>query len=135
MGMFSHHAGGRGSRVSRPEGGATGERFRTAEEAWFWTCGALAARRDGARSSGSGPKRPCDPDDILLCVERLMTSRRIDRAQAMTMSVWGQRQVAPSSWQGSTLDRRLWSDAMSSLENALSGKGILEETPKQEFRP
>ena len=75
--------------------------FRNAEEAWFWTMGVLIARREGAVRSRPGIPRPCEPNDILRCLDVLYRSRRIDLIHARVLRIWGERQmVPPSSWQG-----------------------------------
>jgi hypothetical protein len=58
--------------------------FTTAEEAWFWTMQALIARREGARIvAGAGlTARPCEPDDVVKCLDRLYRQRRIDLQHA-----------------------------------------------------
>ena len=73
------------------------ESFGSAEEAWFWTMAALVARRDGARIvSGAGlVQRPCEPDDVVRCLDRLYRQRRIDLQHARILRIWGERQSAP----------------------------------------
>lgn len=63
---------------------ARAEPFTSAEEAWFWTMAALTARRDGARvAAGKGlAQRPCEPDDVIKCLDRLYRQRRIDLTHA-----------------------------------------------------
>ena len=74
------------------------EPFATAEEAWFWTMAALIARHDGARiSAGRGAViRPCEPDDIVKCLDRLYRQRRIDLQHARILRIWGERGTAPN---------------------------------------
>ena len=74
-----------------------GEPFRSAEEAWFWTFAALMARRDGARSTANMGKiaRPCDPDDVLKCLDQLYRRRRIELVHARILRIWGERQMQP----------------------------------------
>ena len=56
------------------------EPFRSAEEAWFWTMAALMARREGARYTANRGRlaRPCEPDDVVKCLDALYRRRRID---------------------------------------------------------
>lgn len=102
--------------------------FRSAEEAWFWTMAALAARRDGARytaNAGAVP-RPCDPDDVVTCLDRLYRQRRIDLVHARVLRVWGERRTAPSpSHAGERADWQLWREALERLEWPLRVKGIV----------
>lgn len=104
------------------------EPFASAEEAWFWTMAALIARRDGARIvSGRGlVTRPCEPDDVVKCLDRLYRQRRIDLAHARILRIWGERGTAPDPRalreQG---DWRLWREAMARLEWPLRVKGIV----------
>jgi hypothetical protein len=104
------------------------EAFTSAEEAWFWAYGAWRARHQGAAATGRGAHRACDPDDILLLVERLLRSRRIDASHATVLGRWGERQVAPSRYWGRPEDIRLWQDAMAALGASLGQKGLLART-------
>jgi len=105
---------------------APAEPFRNAEQAWFWTVRALAARRDGARSSGSRIERPCDPDDVLKCLDQLYRHRRIELLHARILRIWGERQVAPDpTCPRDRSDCRLWREAMDRLEWKLRMKGIV----------
>jgi hypothetical protein len=104
------------------------EPFRSAEEAWFWTMAALIARRDGARiTAGKGDKvRPCEPDDVIKCLDRLYRHRRIDLIHARIMRIWGERGTAPDPRHLSErADAAQWREAMSRLEWPLRVKGIV----------
>lgn len=107
---------------------AAAEPFRSAEEAWIWTMSALIARRDGARiSAGKGDKvRPCEPDDVIKCLDRLYRHRRIDLIHARVMRVWGERGQAPDPRHLSErADAAQWREAMNRLEWPLRVKGIV----------
>ncbi len=102
--------------------------FVSAEEAWFWTMAALIARRDGARlRAGLGRvARPCEPDDVVKCLDTLYRRRRIDLVHARILRLWGERQCAPNP--GFALERcdwRLWREALDRLEWPLRVKGIV----------
>ena len=102
--------------------------FRSAEEAWFWTMAALIARRDGARIvAGRGlVSRPCEPDDVVKCLDRLYRQRRIDLAHARILRIWGERGTAPDP--GALRERgdhRLWREALERMEWPLRLKGIV----------
>ena len=104
------------------------EPFRSAEEAWFWTMAALRARREGARYTGNPRKvnRPCEPDDVVKCLDTLYRGRRIDLTHARILRVWGERQEAPNP--AHVMERaewRLWREAMDRLEWPLRVKGIV----------
>lgn len=102
--------------------------FSSAEEAWTWTAAALAARRDGARySAGKGRvSRPCDPDDVVKCLDGLYRQRRIDLAHARVLRIWGERQITPSSGiAAERSDHKLWKEALERLEWPLRVKGIV----------
>ncbi|MFC0385251.1 hypothetical protein [Muricoccus vinaceus] len=102
--------------------------FRSADEAWFWTMSALVARRDGARIvSGRGlVSRPCEPDDVVKCLDRLYRQRRIDLAHARIMRIWGERGTAPDPTSPRERgDHRLWREAMDRMEWPLRLKGIV----------
>ena len=105
------------------------EPFRSADDAWFWTMAALAARRDGAKySAGLGKvARPCEPDDVVKCLDRLYRRRRIDLAHARVLRIWGERGVAPNpAHPAERADVRLWREAMDRMEWLLRIKGIVE---------
>ena len=102
--------------------------FRNAEEAWFWTMAALIARRDGARIvAGRGlVSRPCEPDDVVKCLDRLYRQRRIDLQHARILRIWGERGTSPDP--GALRERgdhRLWREALERMEWPLRLKGIV----------
>ena len=108
--------------------------FRCAEEAWFWTMTALTARREGARFTANPPftadqgatVRPCEPDDVVKCLDTLYRRRRIDLVHARILRIWGERQMAPSPANPrERCDWRLWREAMDRLEWPLRVKGIV----------
>jgi hypothetical protein len=125
------------SAVSRPIPDASrdsnrfGQRcqpFERAEEAWLWTMAALTARREGARYTANRGlvSRPCDPDDVVKCLDGLYRQRRIDLAHARVLRIWGERQIAPSaSVAVERHDHKLWSEALDRLEWPLRIKGIV----------
>ena len=102
--------------------------FRSPEEAWFWTMAALRARHDGARTAVNpgASRRPCDPDDILRCLDALYRRRRIDLVHARVLRVWGERQIAPNpAYRAEQCDHRLWREALERLAWPLRVKGII----------
>ena len=102
--------------------------FRTAEEAWLWTMAALTARRDGAGAAWrpDGPTRPCDPDDVVRCLDILYRNRSIELLHARILRIWGERQRAPrSDRQQQQSDWRLWYQALGQLEWVLRARGIV----------
>jgi hypothetical protein len=102
------------------------EPFRSAEQAWFWTMAALVARRDGSHSSGARTPRPCDPDDVVKCLDRLYRRRRIDLMHARILRNWGERGLAPNpAFPLERCDWRLWREALDRLQWPLRVKGIV----------
>lgn len=102
--------------------------FVNAEEAWFWTMAALVARWDGARVvAGRGlVTRPCEPDDVVRCLDRLYRQRRVDVAHARILRIWGERGTAPDPRAPREAgDHRLWTEALDRLEWPLRVKGIV----------
>ncbi|HVY16151.1 MAG TPA: hypothetical protein VHB27_13080 [Rhodopila sp.] len=102
--------------------------FASGEEAWLWTMAALIARREGARYSANKGlvSRPCDPDDVVKCLDQLYRQRRIDLGHARVLRAWGERQVAPSpSIHVERRDHQLWTEALQRLEWPLRMKGIV----------
>ena len=102
--------------------------FRDAEEAWLWTMAALIARREGARYTANKGivSRPCDPDDVVKCLDGLFRQSRIDLAHARVLRIWGERQMAPSTAVAAERqDQRLWTEALEKLAWPLRVKGIV----------
>lgn len=119
-------------RLARPvasgEVAGRAEPFRSGEEAWFWTMACLAARRDGARfASGLGRRvRPCDPDDVVRCLDELYRRRRITLAHARVLRAWGERQAAPDArYPAERNEASLWAEALGRLEFPLRLRGIV----------
>jgi len=102
------------------------EPFVDVEQAWFWTIGALRARQDIASSRPRTTPRPCDPDDIVRCLDRLYRQRRIGLEHARILRIWGERQSVPHAGRpGLRDDAVLWREAMRHLEFPLRMKGIV----------
>jgi hypothetical protein len=102
--------------------------FRSAEEAWLWTMAALTARREGARFTANKGRmsRPCEPDDVVKCLDTLYRQRRIDLSHARILRIWGDRQTAPNpAYATERTDCRLWREALDRLEWPLRIKGIV----------
>ena len=115
------------TRARRPVAVPRSEPFRDAEQAWFWTMGALAARRDGGGRGSAGIVRPCDPDDVVKCLDGLYRQRRIDLLHARILRIWGERQTVPNpAYAGERADAKLWCEAMGRLEWPLRVKGIVK---------
>lgn len=111
-----------------PHSVAAAQPFRSAEEAWLWTMAGLVARRDGARFvAGLGAVlRPCEPDDVVKCLDRLWRQRRVDLVHARILRIWGERGAAPDARVAAERsDLRLWNEALSRLEWPLRAKGIV----------
>ena len=99
--------------------------FRNAEEAWFWTMAALAARRDVRGATIAVPARPCKPEDVLKCLDQLYRRRRIDLLHGRILKFWGERGIAPDPARAAErCDWRVWSEALGRLEWPLRVKGI-----------
>jgi hypothetical protein len=102
--------------------------FRDAEEAWLWTMAALMARREGARFRANQGLivRPCEPDDVVKCLDGLYRRRRIDLVHARILRIWGERQASPNpALPVERCDWRLWREALERLEWPLRAKGIV----------
>lgn len=109
---------------------AAAKPFASAEEAWFWTMAALRARREGARFRAAigNAIRPCEPDDVVRCLDRLWRQRRVETAHLRVLGWYGERQAPPDPRHPN--DRgpaRLWDEAMMRLDAALRAKGIVGE--------
>ena len=117
-----------GAIAPRPVVTRSTQHFKSAEEAWFWTMAALTARREGARyTAGLGRiERPCEPDDVIKCLDQLYRRRRIDLVHARILRIWGERGTAPNpAHTGERCDWKIWREAMDRLEWPLRVKGIV----------
>ncbi len=88
----------------------------------------LTARRDGARYTANKGKvgRPCDPDDIVKCLDTLYRQRRIDLLHARILRIWGERGMAPDPRHATErADWKIWKEALDRLEWPLRVKGIV----------
>jgi hypothetical protein len=102
--------------------------FNNAEHAWLWTMSALIARREGARYTANkgAIARPCDPDDVVKCLDALYRQGRISLVHARILRIWGERQMPPSAAvQAERQDCRIWAEALERLAWPLRGKGIV----------
>ncbi|MGH7002900.1 MAG: hypothetical protein ACREIP_03020, partial [Alphaproteobacteria bacterium] len=86
---FSYNA--RAERMTTP--------FSTPAEAWFWGMQCFAARAEGARfrADQSTLARPCEPDDLLVALERLVRAKRLRAAHVRTLFAFGRRLAAPDA--------------------------------------
>lgn len=111
----------------KPASGRPVEPFRSAEQAWLWTMAALVARHEGAsRPAGSFTPRPCEPDDVIRCLDLLYQRRRIDLAHARVLRAWGERGVAPDMrYPAERAEARLWNEALERLEWPLRVRGVV----------
>ena len=86
------------------------------------------ARRDGARYTANRGLvgRPCEPDDVVRCLDALYRRRRIDLVHARILRIWGERQVPPNpEYTTERCDYRLWREALERLEWPLRVKEIV----------
>ncbi len=110
----------------KPPRATPAEPFRNAEQAWFWTMSALLARHAGATRPGGGVPRPCEPDDVILCLDGLYRRKRIDLGHARVLRQWGERGVAPDPrMPAERLEARLWAEAIELLDWSLRLRGIV----------
>ena len=121
-------AAGTASKPRREVLGRSSEPFGSAEEAWFWTMAALVARREGARYTANQGRisRPCEPDDVVKCLDSLYRRRRVDLGHARVLRIWGERRVSPNpAIAHERCDWRLWREAIDRLDWLLRMKGIV----------
>lgn len=99
--------------------------FASAERAWLWAASCLAARRAG-KAVPHDPQRPCTPEAVLLCLDRLYRAGRIDLVHARVLRAWGDRGRAPNPRVGGDRnDWRQWRHALGELEQELRTLGIV----------
>ena len=112
--------------LERRPAGIAPEPFRSAEQAWFWTVAALEARHAGATRPGGSVPRPCDPDDVMRCLDLLYWRKRIDLSHARVLRAWGERGVAPDMRHpAERREARLWTEALDRLDWPLRVRGIV----------
>ncbi len=101
--------------------------FGSSAEAWFWTVSALRARRSGERATSYGARlsRPCEPDDVVRCVQDLMGAQILGRAHAEVLQDVGTTQIAPDPSRGHAAKLRLWREALDRMDAPLRRKGIV----------
>jgi hypothetical protein len=102
--------------------------FATPAEAWFWGMQCFAARADGARfRAGQGElARPCEPDDLLVSVERLARAGRLRAAHIRTLFTFGRRRAPPDPRRREEARAAaLWEEALDRLTTPWRAKGIV----------
>lgn len=112
----------------KPTSERTTTPFDTAEEAWFWFMLAQEARNAGARvTAGAGLiARPCEPSDILKCLDRLHRNRRLLMDHLLVLRHYGRRQLSPDPRRVKEVRAfALWKEALERLEPAFVRKGIV----------
>jgi hypothetical protein len=112
--------------------------FENAEEAWFWFMLAQQAKNDGARVGGGRALavRPCEPADILKCLDRLYRNRMLSMDHMLVLRHYGKRQIAPDLRRIKEVQAyKLWSEAMDRLEPVLKRKGIICSEQSMASRP
>jgi hypothetical protein len=102
--------------------------FATAQEAWFWGMQCFAAQAAGARfrADQSLLARPCEPNDLLVSVERLARRGRLRAAHIRTLFAFGRRLAPPDPrCREETQAAQLWDEALDRLTTPWREKGIL----------
>ena len=101
--------------------------FRSVAEAWFWTMFALRVRHEGASQAAKrGVPRPCEPDDVVRCLDGLYRRKRIDLGHVRVLRVYGERGYPPRAHQAAEREAaRLWEEAMTLLEWPLRVRGVV----------
>ena len=111
-----------------PETIESAVKFESAEEAWFWFIQAYDARHAGARIfAGGGSLRPCEPVDILKCVDGLYRNRCLQMDHLLVLRHYGKRLTPPDPYHPK--EKRaysLWREALDKLYDPLIKKGIIE---------
>lgn len=102
--------------------------FASAAEAWFWGMQCFVARAEGARfrADMAETARPCEPDDLLVAVERLARRGTIGPAHVRTLFTFGRRLAPPDERQpAEQRAARLWNEALDRLTGPWREKGIV----------
>ncbi|HUZ75477.1 MAG TPA: hypothetical protein VNE67_17210 [Acetobacteraceae bacterium] len=108
-----------------PRTHTVGEPFASAAEAWFWTCRALEARREGT-GGGFGAPRPCTPDDLPRWLDALYRARRMTLEQARVLVRYGSADRPPDAAAAAEARHaELWAAAMRELAPLLWRAGVV----------
>lgn len=102
--------------------------FDNVAEAWLWFILAQEARSEGARFTAglSLVPRPCEPTDILKCLDGLYRNRRLVMDHLLVLRHYGKRQLAPDASRVKEVRAAaLWQEALERLEPILVRKGIV----------
>jgi hypothetical protein len=71
--------------------------FDTPEEAWYWCMGEINRRKIGNAINSTSVVRPCTPDDIIKCLDRLYRQRRIQLKHARILRIYGEKNSVPEN--------------------------------------
>lgn len=102
--------------------------FKSAEEAWFWFIQAQTARNEGAKiMAGAGlTPRPCEPVDIIKCLESLYRNRCVTINHVMVLRDYGRQLMAPDPRLKRQIEAyAMWREALDKLESVLIQKRIV----------
>lgn len=122
----------------KPSTDAPTTAFDNAEDAWFWFILAQDARNEGARFSAglSLVTRPCEPSDILKCIDRLYRNRRLSMDHILVLRHYGKRQLSPDPRRVKEVRAfALWKEALERIEPVLVRKGIVRSKLTLPSRP
>ncbi len=103
--------------------------FLSAEEAWIWGMQGLLARQDGARPVAGMAlyPRPCEPDDLVLVLQRLHRRGRVSSGHIRVMIDFGRQLTPPDErCREEELAARLWEEALDQMLKPLKAKGIVQ---------
>lgn len=123
--MIMHHS--RPKPLPRPAPLPGTQPFSSTEDAWFWTFNALMARAQGSLHTQHSLRvpRPCEPDDIIIILDRLFRQGRITAAHARVLKRWGERGSPPRAGGASPEECRLWLEALGTLGSALEARHLV----------
>lgn len=100
--------------------------FGSAAAAWFWCAGMLQGRQQGAGAAFGAGARVCEPDDIVMALDRLYRQRKITLEHARILRIYGERGSAPNaSYPPERSHHRLWQEAIRALDFPLRNRGIV----------
>jgi hypothetical protein len=102
--------------------------FATPAEAWFWGVQCLIARAEGARFRADQGllARPCEPDDLLVSLERLVRAGRLGAGHVRTLFIFGRRLAPPDPRRrDEARAAALWNEALDRLTTCWRAKGIV----------
>lgn len=105
------------------------EKFRDAEQMWFWFLYSRKIPHVTNRNSRGACRRACELVDVETLITKLYLAGRLSDEQLAVMKKFGDRRRAPNPNAWPEKDAaKLWADAMQTISTAATRAGWIETT-------